>query len=263
VPTVTSSDGVNLHYEVEGEGPPLLLHLGAAGEAGLWREVGHLGVLSKTHRCILFDHRGHGASDHPAGKDANHIDRFVADIVALLDHLEIASTSFWGWATAVPVGLKAAQDHPTRFDRLVLSGQIAGARGTPEQLAAQSERLVAELTETAWERMIATFDAQERIPVPRWVKERIRATDVEPHQDWWEARPDWNWSPVDALAAVTQPTLFLIGELEDPQGNMTAVAARMPHGQVHRLAGVGNMQGFLQGELVLPVVTAFLAAPAA
>lgn len=260
---MTSADGVKLHYKVEGEGPPLVLHLGPAGDAGLWREVGHLEVLAKSHRCVLFDHRGHGASDHPGGKDANHIDRFVADVVALLDHLELATTSFWGWGTGVPVGLKAAHSHPDRFQRLVLSGAIAGARGTAEQLAAQSRARMAELSDSAWERMVAGYDVQERVPIPRWVKERIRATDIEPYLDWWEARPDWGWSPVDALPAVSQPTLFVVGELEDPQDNMAAIAAQMPDGRVHRVAGMGHVQSFIQGERVLPAVTTFLAPAAA
>ena len=96
MPFVTSADGVRLKYEVEGTGPPLVLQLGAGGDSGLWRAAGYLDLLSKSYRCILFDHRGHGESDRPRGIEAHHIDRYVGDVVALLDHLKIGTSAFLG-----------------------------------------------------------------------------------------------------------------------------------------------------------------------
>jgi pimeloyl-ACP methyl ester carboxylesterase len=56
--TFTAPDGVRLRYEVEGEGPALLLHLGAGCDAGLWRAAGYARRLCGSFRYILFDHRG-------------------------------------------------------------------------------------------------------------------------------------------------------------------------------------------------------------
>jgi pimeloyl-ACP methyl ester carboxylesterase len=78
---LAAPDGTRLHYEIEGEGPPLVLHLGAGGDSELWRAAGYLEPLAKSHRCILFDHRGHGRSDRPRGAEANHVNRYVADVV--------------------------------------------------------------------------------------------------------------------------------------------------------------------------------------
>lgn len=111
---VTSSDGVRLAYEVEGDGPALVLHLGAGCDSGLWRAAGYLDPLAASYSCILFDHRGHGESDKPRGPGAYHIDRLVSDVVELLDHLELESVAFWGYSAGVSPGIKLAEEQPGR-----------------------------------------------------------------------------------------------------------------------------------------------------
>ncbi len=49
--------------------------------------------------------------------------------------------------------------------------------------------------------------------MPEWMKERIRATDIEQFVNTFEAFPDMGWEEWDALPNVEAPTLFLTGEL--------------------------------------------------
>jgi len=51
-----AADGVRLHYEVEGDGPPVLLHLGAGCDAYLWRAAGYVGALSaqRSSSCLII-----------------------------------------------------------------------------------------------------------------------------------------------------------------------------------------------------------------
>jgi pimeloyl-ACP methyl ester carboxylesterase len=72
---LTAPDEVRLHYEVVGRGQPLVLHLGAGCDATLWEAAGYLEPLAQVRRCILFDHRGHGPSDHPSAAGAYHVDK--------------------------------------------------------------------------------------------------------------------------------------------------------------------------------------------
>ena len=121
--SVTTADGVRLRYEVEGGGPPLVLHLGAGCDADLWRATGYVDVLSKNRSCVLFDHRGHGESDHPHGPAAIHIDRYVDDLFMLVKALGQLLVSYFGWSNEVVVGLKAAQPRSEVFEALVLFGR--------------------------------------------------------------------------------------------------------------------------------------------
>ncbi len=100
MPVFTGHDGVRLHYQIEGEGPALVLHLGAGCDADLWRAAGYAGPLAQDFSCVLFDHRGHGQSDHPRGTATNHIDRYADDVAALVEHLGRPSVSFFGWSNA-------------------------------------------------------------------------------------------------------------------------------------------------------------------
>jgi len=260
MPYVTAPDGVHLYYELEGEGEPLLLHLGAGCDLELWRAAGYVETLARDHQCILFDHRGHGRSDHPMGSEANTNDRYVDDILALLDHLGLASTAFWGYSNASFPGLAIADKHPERVSKLVLSGGLG--KITRARLAATTETWIKQLRESRWELMIAGFEHEEVRAVPDWMKERIRATAIEPFIAWRQARPHWTWDAWEALPRIKTPTLFLVGELEDVDGETREAAALMPDASCVVLPGLGHINAFLASDLALPHALRFLAVAA-
>jgi pimeloyl-ACP methyl ester carboxylesterase len=251
------TDGVRLKYEVEGDGPALLLHLGAGCDSDLWGAAGYVEPLAREHRCILFDHRGHGESDRPRGPAANHVDRYVEDVIALLDELGVERAAFWGYSNGIVVGLKAVEEHPARFSALVGSGAIS--RLNLAQLAESLPRRIAERREFGWEKMIEGFDEEEVHPVPTWMKDRIRATDIEQTIDWSRAILEWNWDPWESLRWITAPTLFVVGELEDPDDSMAEAAATMQDASRFRIQEQGHINAFLRSDLVLPRVLTFLA----
>ena len=255
--TFTAPDGIQLHYEIEGHGPALVLHLGAGCDSDLWRAAGYVDVLAKSYTCVLFDHRGHGTSDHPATPAANHIDRYAEDLIALVGQLRQPRASFFGWSNAVIVGLKAAQRNPGLFDAMVLFGPIA-PRSTPEQLAARVPERVKQLRERGWWLLLDDMVAAEKHPVPQWMLDRVVATDIEPFIAWSAARASWNWSPWDALPHVDTPVLMINGELEDPDDTMGEAAALMPNATRVRIPDREHINAFLGSELVLPYVVEFL-----
>ena len=56
-------DGVELYYEVHGEGPVILLSHGYSATSDMW--AGQVEPLSKDHKLVTWDMRGHGQSDYP------------------------------------------------------------------------------------------------------------------------------------------------------------------------------------------------------
>src|SRR6201992_3141703 len=78
-------DGVNIYYEVHGSGPPLILTHGYSSTSGMWQ--GQIEALSKHHKLILWDMRGHGQSDYPSDPTAYSEAQTVGDIAALLDEV--------------------------------------------------------------------------------------------------------------------------------------------------------------------------------
>jgi pimeloyl-ACP methyl ester carboxylesterase len=257
MPFVRAPDGVRLKYELEGNGPSVLLHLGAGCDSELWQAAGYLQPLSSSYRCILYDHRGHGESDHPRGRETHHIDRYLADVIALLDHLELERCAFWGYSSGISTGVRLAEAHPARVWALIASGAFSYTK--PEQYAQSVAKRVSEQREHGWEKMLERFDVNEREPVPIWMKDRIRATDIEQFNDYLESALTWNWDDWEAIAHVQAPTLFITGELEDPEDGTAEAVRRMPNGTRVRLVGLGHINAFLRSDLVLPYVTNFLA----
>lgn len=253
-----SPDGVRLHYEIAGSGPALVLHLGAGCDSDVWRAAGYLERLTASNRCVLFDHRGHGQSDHPVTPEANHIDRYADDVIALIDHLGESSVAFYGWSNAVLVGLRAAELHRGRFHALILSGAIPPRR-TQEDIEAGTPGRVAALQKNGWWEVIGDMIPAEKLQVPQWFIDRVLATDIEPYIAWSAARPDWHWSHWDAMPRVQTPALLVAGELEDPDDLLAEAARTMPHATRIRVPDREHINAFLYSDFVIPKVLEFLA----
>lgn len=124
------SNGVQIHYFVEGKGDPVLLIHGFAVNAELqWVVPGVFKALAKDHFVIAFDVRGHGKSDKPSGAD-KYGTEMVEDAVRLLDHLKIKKAHVVGYSMGALITGKLMVTHPDR----VLSATLGGAGVFPERV---------------------------------------------------------------------------------------------------------------------------------
>jgi pimeloyl-ACP methyl ester carboxylesterase len=122
------NDGVRIHYQVEGEGPPLVLQHGFSESVVDWYEVGYVDALRSDYRLVLIDARGHGASDKAHDPDAYELERRVADVVAVLDGLAIETAFFWGYSMGGWIGFGTPKYARQRIRALVIGGQHPYAR---------------------------------------------------------------------------------------------------------------------------------------
>lgn len=114
-----------LHYEVYGEGPPLLFLPGLG--VGV-REMRPLtDALSRHARVISVDNRGAGLSDMP--KAPYSIGQMAADAAAILDDAGLASAHVLGFSMGGRIALELALSAPERVESLVLLA--TGARTIP------------------------------------------------------------------------------------------------------------------------------------
>jgi pimeloyl-ACP methyl ester carboxylesterase len=116
-----NAGGINIYYEVEGQGPPLVLAHSFRRNLNRWRQVGVVDALKNDYRLILFDARGHGKSDKPHDPAA-YGNKMVGDVIAVLDDLHISKTHYFGYSMGAGVGFKAAILHPDRFTSFILGG---------------------------------------------------------------------------------------------------------------------------------------------
>ena len=111
-------DGVEIHYEVHGNGPPLLLTHGYSSTSGMWQ--GQVEALSKQHKLVLWDMRGHGQSDYPDDPAAYSEALTVADMAALLDAVGADKAIVGGLSLGGYMSLAFHRTHPERVRALLI-----------------------------------------------------------------------------------------------------------------------------------------------
>ncbi|HLX64115.1 MAG TPA: alpha/beta hydrolase [Planctomycetota bacterium] len=116
------SNGVKIHYVVEGKGEPVVLIHGLFSSAMMnWQLPGVVVELAKNHQVIALDARGHGASDKPDKEEAYGAE-MAEDVARLIDHLQIKKAHIVGYSMGGMIAMKFITKHPDR----VLSGLLGG-----------------------------------------------------------------------------------------------------------------------------------------
>lgn len=111
-------DGVNIHYEVHGSGPALLLTHGYSSTSAMW--AGQIDALAKRHTLVLWDMRGHGQSDYPDDPSAYSEDLTVGDMAALLNHIGAERAIVGGLSLGGYMSLALYRAHPERVRALLI-----------------------------------------------------------------------------------------------------------------------------------------------
>jgi pimeloyl-ACP methyl ester carboxylesterase len=111
-------DGIKLHYEVHGRGPALILTHGYSSTSAMWKE--QIDALSKHHKLVLWDMRGHGQSDYPDDPSAYSEAHTVADIAALLDEVGARQAIVGGLSLGGYMSLAFYRVHPERVSALLI-----------------------------------------------------------------------------------------------------------------------------------------------
>jgi len=118
-------NGFEMHYVDEGSGEPVLLLHGDPTWGYLWRRF--IPALAQSRRCIVPDQMGMGKSSIPHEPYPYRLRHHVANLEALVLHLDLRNLTLvlhdWGG----PVGLGVATRHPDRIKRLVLMNTWAFA----------------------------------------------------------------------------------------------------------------------------------------
>lgn len=117
------SNGVKIHYTVQGEGEPvLLIHGFTASIPVQWDSAGITKALAANYRVVALDDRGHGKSGKP--HDPKKYGKEMAeDAIRLLDHLKIKKAHVIGYSMGAMIVGSLLANHPDRL----LSATLGGA----------------------------------------------------------------------------------------------------------------------------------------
>jgi pimeloyl-ACP methyl ester carboxylesterase len=112
-------DGVGVYYEVHGTGPStILLTHGYSATSQMW--AGQVEALSKDHRLVTWDMRGHGRSDSPDDPALYSEPATVGDMAALLDAVGAKTAIVGGLSLGGYMSLAFNRVHPERVEALLI-----------------------------------------------------------------------------------------------------------------------------------------------
>ena len=114
-------NNLNVSYIDEGVyGSPVIIFIhGFPFNKSMWKM--QMEALKDSYRVIAYDVRGHGNSD--AGITDFSIDLFVNDLICFMDAMKIDKTMLCGLSMGGYIALNAIENHPERFDALLLPRQ--------------------------------------------------------------------------------------------------------------------------------------------
>lgn len=131
-------NGIDMHYAIYGDGPPLVLVHGIVSSTAMFDE--QVGPLSQRYQVIVYDVRGHGETEAPPADDPGYsFETFVQDLRALLDHLGVDRAYVGGLSMGGMIAMRFALAYPERVRALLLfdtgaepAGSLRGEMGNWE-----------------------------------------------------------------------------------------------------------------------------------
>jgi pimeloyl-ACP methyl ester carboxylesterase len=143
-----SLNGIEMFYETDGSGEPLLLLHGGTGCHDDWRYAGREDFV-RHYALIAPDARGHGRSTNPSGAITHR--QCASDMLALLDHLKIDRCKAIGLSMGGNILLHMATMQPDRIEAMVV---VSATMSFPEQARTiMREVRVDDQPDSEWEAM--------------------------------------------------------------------------------------------------------------
>ncbi len=127
-----SINGLQLYYEMYGQGHPLILLHGGLGSIEMFGEV--LPLLAQTRQVIAVDLQAHGRTadaDRPLSYEL-----MADDIAQLIEQLGLEKADLMGYSLGGSVALRTAIQHPHRVNKLVLVSTPFNRQGWYEEVRA-------------------------------------------------------------------------------------------------------------------------------
>ena len=250
---------LELYYEEQGEGPPILLVAGIPAIASDWGPL--VERLAPRRRVIAYDNRGSGRSTVTPGPYTTA--QLAEDAVTLLDHLGIERSDVFGMSLGGMIAQEMALRHPERVRRLVLGCTHAGFA---HAMQPSDEVLRAFAIETDdWATRIRTLapfafaSGADRRLLERFIAKKAR--DVQDPAGYAaQIQAVLDHDAVRRLAEVKSPTLVLTGDDDRiiPGANSEGLADGIPNAQLKVIAGAGHLFFIERPDETVRILEAFL-----
>jgi pimeloyl-ACP methyl ester carboxylesterase len=231
-------NGLNMYYEIQGTGEPLVLLHGAYMTIDAMGEV--VPELARTRQVIAVELQGHGRTadvDRPLSYE-----QMADDTAALLRHLGIEQADVFGYSMGGGVALQVAIRHPEVVRKLV----VASASYTSDGMHPELLEMIPTITPDVFagspieEEYLRTAPNPDDFPT---LVAKLKQLDMEP----------FAWPPED-IRGIAAPTLLIVGDSDAVRLEPTVELFRLLGGGV-----MGDLAGLPKSQLaVLPGTSHFI-----
>jgi pimeloyl-ACP methyl ester carboxylesterase len=252
---------LNIYYEMEGKGPPLVLIQGYTCSYRFWDPM--MRELAARFRVVRFDNRGSGFTTDQG--ESFTLDTMAADTAALIAYLGLGSPAIVGHSMGGAIAQTLIERFPAVCGKSVVLNSM---RSTSRQATALLEGLLALrkadvdddflidatlrlLSGPSWLSIPSNLDAARAAvksePAPQSVEDQARQLDALKHFDATPYR-----SPPPKPVLVISSTDDILTPVSDGERIAEALGA------THRQIRTGHPSVVEQPEILLPMVGAFL-----
>lgn len=242
-----------LHYEVHGEGRPVVFAHGMGGNHASWFQ--QVPVFAQHHMVVTFDHRGFGNSrDVEGGADRS---RFVGDLKDLLDHLRIEKAALVAQSMGGGTCAGFTVRYPERVTALVLADTLVGFK-LPDSLKPRMDSVGRATADLPQLDRVLSPKFREQQPVLAHLYSEINNFNVGARENLRGAISE-NIT-VERLGSMRVPILFLVGsdDILFPPDLIMAVHRLIPGSQYLEVPGAGHSVYFENPQRFNEAVLAFL-----
>lgn len=209
-----TTNGIETHYTIEGEGPWLTMSHSLACNTSMWDP--QVKALARRFKVLRYDTRGHGGSGAPKGPYT--LEQLADDAKALFDALGIKRTHWAGLSMGGMIGQTFALKYPGVFESMVLADTSARMPSNAAPLWAERVRIAREqgmepLVEPTLARWFTAPYLKARNELVEGVARAIRETAPAGYAGACEAIAKLD--VLDSLKTIDCPTLVIVGD-QDP-----------------------------------------------
>jgi pimeloyl-ACP methyl ester carboxylesterase len=257
-------NGIEIYYEITGNGPPLTMIMGLGCSARQWQWM--LPVLTGSFQVITFDNRGVGRTSKPDMEYTT--DLFADDICALLNTLGIDKTHLFGVSVGGMIAQKFALKYPEMVDRLVLGCTMPNFYHLPP-LAEDSQRMQESQLlplEKSVEVMLRLFLTEhffkENPDQAAKLKEVMLIEKEEQGEDAFlrQLGAAMNHNTLEQVKNIKAPTLVITGDLDPiaPVENARFLTEKIPNNTLVEIPGVRHAFWVERFEAFCDIIIKFL-----
>ena len=240
------------HYWVEqaGTGAPVLLLHGFSGDCGTWSQL--MADLQAGYQVIRLDILGHGLSDSPPEAHSYTMPALAADILDLLDQLNLHKPHLLGYSMGGRLALYLALHYAERFNSLILESASPGLddeasrkarRQRDEALANRIDTCGIEWFVDYWE-SLPMWRSQAKLPhsiLAAQRKQRLQNDALGLANSLRGSGTGAQPSLWKSLSQLTCPALLLAGELDAKFLALNrSMALKMLHARLVSVPGAGH-----------------------